>query len=55
MIQKRLLPTENSLARKEKRPQEGGVGPQILSTAGLLGVTIDTSIVQVKHFCRPKP
>lgn len=38
------------LGQKEKRPQEGGVGPKILSTAGLMHLTIVTCLLIVKLF-----
>lgn len=37
-------------SQKEKRPQKGGVGPKMLSTAGLIRVTIEPEVTQVKHF-----
>ncbi len=36
--------------QKKKRPQEGGVGPKILSSGGLIRKTIVTDNALVKHF-----
>lgn len=37
-------------SQKEKRPQEGGVGPKMLSSAGLIYVTIGITTALVKRF-----
>ncbi len=37
-------------SQKKKRPQEGGVGPKILSSGGLARRTISIGIPLVKHF-----
>ncbi len=42
------------VGQKEKRPQEGGVRPKILSTAGLMGITIVITTVLVKEIWRTK-
>jgi hypothetical protein len=50
MKNKGILDMDIWLIQKEKRPQVGGVGPKILSSAGLMPVTIGIVIGLVKRF-----
>ncbi|MFT5419591.1 MAG: ABC-type phosphate transport system permease subunit [Candidatus Endobugula sp.] len=50
MKNKGILNVQIWLMQKKKRPQEGGVGPKILSSAGLIHLTIGIVIALVKRF-----
>lgn len=47
---KGLLDKKSIISQKEKRPQKGGVGPKILSSAGLIFTTIGLVSLNVKTF-----
>ncbi len=49
MKSKGVLDMRILLSQKKKRPQEGGVGPKILSSAGLIRRTIGFRIALVKR------
>ncbi len=50
MKSKGILDMRILLSQKKKRPQEGGVGPKILSSGGLARRTVGLRITLVKRF-----